>query len=98
VQPRDGGLALVAVNDTGTAWETTAEVVRRGFAGDALAAVTLGLSVPAREAVTVPLPAEAAEPGDPAGEVLTVTATEPMRGGNNAAVDDRGLRHDFRLH
>ncbi|WP_315987512.1 glycosyl hydrolase 2 galactose-binding domain-containing protein, partial [Actinomadura sp. HBU206391] len=75
VQPRDGGLALVAVNDTATPWETTAEVVRRNFAGEPLAATTLGLRVPAREAVTVPLDAESVRPADPAAELITVTPT-----------------------
>ncbi|GAA2104586.1 glycoside hydrolase family 2 protein [Actinomadura alba] len=76
VQPRDDGLALVAVNDTGTAWETTAEAARRSFAGESLAAATLEVSVPARGAVTVPLAERLIRPGDPAAELITVTPAE----------------------
>ncbi|WP_101786888.1 glycoside hydrolase family 2 protein [Nonomuraea indica] len=76
VQPRDGGLALAAVNDTGRPWRARALAVRHAFDGSALATQTLHLDVPPRAVVTLALDAPVAEPGDPAGELIAVGAGE----------------------
>jgi beta-mannosidase len=75
VQPRDGGLALVAVNDTGSAWRATATALRRRFDGTVLGTAEFALDVPPRGAVTLPLGPDVAEPGDPHVEVLVTTAS-----------------------
>jgi beta-mannosidase len=90
VQPRDGGLAVVAVNDTGTAWSGTLAVTRRHVDGRVLADWPLVLDVPARQAVTLPLPGEVATAGEPAAELLAVSG-----GGTRALwffVPDRELK------
>jgi len=74
VQPRDGGLAVVLVNDSGEAWAGEAQVRRLGFDGTALETVALPYEVPARGAVTLPLPADLATAGDPARELLLAEA------------------------
>ena len=70
VQPRDGGLALVAVNDSGEPWCAEVPVSRRDFAGQVLAEHPVRVEVPARGAATYPLPPPVAEPGDPARELI----------------------------
>ncbi|WP_433204559.1 glycoside hydrolase family 2 protein [Dactylosporangium sp. CS-047395] len=54
-QPRDGGLALVAVNDTPSRWSTTVSVRRVTFDGTVVADVTLSVDVPAGGASTAVL-------------------------------------------
>ncbi len=70
IQPRGGGLALVAVNDSGTPWTDQVDVVRRAFAGGPLATATVALDVGPGGASTVALPGEVAVPGDPAAELI----------------------------
>jgi beta-mannosidase len=70
IQPRDDGLALVAVNDGLEPWDLTATVTRHSLTGSAVAKTTLTASVAAGTAVTLPLPADVAETADPRGEVL----------------------------
>ncbi|MEV4358413.1 glycoside hydrolase family 2 TIM barrel-domain containing protein [Nonomuraea sp. NPDC049625] len=77
VQPRDGGMALVAVNDSARPWRASARAVRHGFDGSVLAAQDLALDVPPRAVVTLPLAAPVAEPGDPASELITAAITGP---------------------
>ena len=79
IQPRDGGLALVAVNDSAIYWETPVTVSRRDFDGNPLAAVTLPIEVPARSAVTVALPPQVAAAKDPTRELLVADAGQPER-------------------
>jgi beta-mannosidase len=74
VQPREGGLALVAVNDSGRPWQADIRVSRRDFDGGVLAAATVRVGVTARGAVTVPLPPSVAVPGDPARELIVAGA------------------------
>ena len=62
IQPRDGGLALVAVNDSDEAWQSTVTVTRRTFEGAELARLDLDLDVPARAAATHALPPEITTP------------------------------------
>ena len=74
IQPRDGGLALVAVNDGGQPWTGQAEVTRRTLAGEPRAKTAIGLDVPAYSSVTVPLPAEVADSDEPRRELLVADA------------------------
>ncbi|MEU7871922.1 glycoside hydrolase family 2 protein [Dactylosporangium sp. NPDC049140] len=78
VQPRDGGLALVAVNDSERPWRADVPVSRRDLGGAALAEVTVPVDVPARGTLTVPLPPAVAGAGDPAREIV-VAGTGPDR-------------------
>ncbi|MGQ5262235.1 glycoside hydrolase family 2 protein [Micromonospora sp. ZYX-F-536] len=76
VQPRDGGLALVAVNDGGTPWRASASVTRLTLAGEPRAKTTMELEVPAYSAVTLALPAELARPDEARRELLVAEAGE----------------------
>jgi beta-mannosidase len=75
LQPRAGGLALVAVNDTADRWTASVEVTRRSFDGQVLATSTVPLDIPARGSATSVLPFDVSSPGDPAGEVILADAT-----------------------
>ena len=79
VQPRDAGLAVVVVNDSGAPWSGTARVRRLGLDGVPHEEVALPYDVPARGAATLALPGGLATPGDPAREVLLVEA-DGLRG------------------
>jgi beta-mannosidase len=74
VQPRDGvagpGLALVLVNDTADAVTSLARLTRLGFDGTALAQREAPVHLDARSTVAIPLPAEIAELGDAASEIV----------------------------
>ena len=70
VQPRVGGLALVAVNDSAQRWTGAVEVSRRSFSGAVLAAVSVALDVGPRAASTVLLAENVATAGDPTAELL----------------------------
>jgi beta-mannosidase len=74
VQPRDGGLALVAVNDSAAAWSTPIVAGRRTLAGTPLATTELELAVPPRAVLTIPLPRELSEADDERRELLLVEA------------------------
>lgn len=82
VQPRDGGLAgggglaLVAVNETGQPWRSSASVTRLTLDGEPRAKTTMELDVPAYSAVTLALPAELARPDDARRELLVAEAGE----------------------
>jgi beta-mannosidase len=78
IQPRDGGLALVAVNDGPSPWREDVEVTRRDFTGTVLGSCTVPVDLPARGAMSVPLSAAVAEAGDPARELI-VAGTGPDR-------------------
>ena len=71
VQPRDGGLAVVAVNDSGAPWSGTVAVRRRSVDGRVLAAAEVALAAAPRETVTLAVPDDVATPGDPAAELIT---------------------------
>jgi beta-mannosidase len=70
LQPRDGELALVAVNDSAQPWQGSAALTRRDLDGTVLAAADLPFLVPARAALPLPVPATLAAPGDARREVL----------------------------
>jgi beta-mannosidase len=76
VQPRDGGLAVVAVNDTGQPWRAATTVTRLTLAGDPRAKATYDLDVPAYGRLELPLPADLARPDDPRRELLLAEAGE----------------------
>jgi beta-mannosidase len=79
VQPRDGGLAAVLVNDTAEPWTGELVARRAGFGGDELARFATSVSLAPRETVTVALPADVATAGDVAGE-LVVAGVDGARG------------------
>jgi beta-mannosidase len=76
IQPRDGGLAAVLVNDTSEPW--TGELVARRLdvAGDALARFTSQVALAPRETVTVPLPSDVAMAADAARELVVAGVGE----------------------
>ncbi|SBT68329.1 beta-mannosidase [Micromonospora sediminicola] len=74
VQPRDGGLALVAVNETGRAWTAPATITRLTLAGEPRAKTSVDLDVPAYSSVVLPLPAELARPDEARRELLVAEA------------------------
>ncbi|MEV4386271.1 glycoside hydrolase family 2 protein [Micromonospora sp. NPDC049580] len=76
VQPRDGGLALVAVNETGQPWRSSASVTRLTLDGEPRAKTTVELDVPAYAAVTLALPADLTRPEDARRELLVAEAGE----------------------
>jgi beta-mannosidase len=74
IQPRDGGLALVAVNDGRSPWSLAATVFRRDLSGRALAKVALDVTVAPGAAVTQPLPARLTSAKHPNAELLVAEA------------------------
>jgi beta-mannosidase len=52
VQPRDGALTLVAVNDSGQVWSDTVTVSRRSVTGAVLSTTTMPLNVAPRRTLT----------------------------------------------
>ncbi|MFC8619504.1 glycoside hydrolase family 2 protein [Micromonospora purpureochromogenes] len=74
VQPRDGGLALVAVNETGEPWRAPATVTRLTLAGAPRAKTAYPLDVPAYSAVVLALPADLAGPEEARRELLVAEA------------------------
>ncbi|WP_405092786.1 glycoside hydrolase family 2 protein [Micromonospora sp. NBC_01392] len=74
VQPRDGGLALVAVNETGQAWTGPATVTRLTVTGEPRAKTSVDLDVPAYSSVVLALPAELARPDEARRELLVADA------------------------
>ncbi|GAA4262504.1 glycoside hydrolase family 2 protein [Dactylosporangium darangshiense] len=70
VQPRDGELAIVAVNDTPEPWRAQLEVRRLSFTGEPRAKTAVEADVPAGGAVTVPLPPDIATADDPSTELI----------------------------
>ncbi|TCB95588.1 glycoside hydrolase family 2 protein [Micromonospora zingiberis] len=92
VQPRDGGLALVAVNDGGQPWQAPVMVTRSTLAGEPRAKATLELDVPAYATVTLALPAELARPDDAYTELLVADAGDPAARAWWAFAEDRDVR------
>ncbi|WP_213454182.1 glycoside hydrolase family 2 protein [Rhizomonospora bruguierae] len=76
IQPHGAGLALVAVNEAGTAWRDPVTVTRVSLAGEPLAKTAVDLAVEPRSARVVPLPAEVGTAGDPRAELLVADAGE----------------------
>ncbi|WP_017570288.1 glycoside hydrolase family 2 protein [Nocardiopsis halotolerans] len=78
VQPRDGRLVLVAVNDTDEAWSAPVRAERRAFGGEVLHTDGFDLAVPPRSVAELDLARELLAAGDAKKEVLVVT-TEDAR-------------------
>lgn len=72
IQPRDGGLVAVAVNDAPTRWDERTVARRLRFDGTVLAEHTWQESVAERETCTTTLPDDIAVPDDAAGELVVV--------------------------
>jgi beta-mannosidase len=70
LQPRDGGLALVAVNDSATPWRGDVTLSRRAGDGVVLSISSLALVVGARRTVTLAVPVEVAASGGGLGEFI----------------------------
>ncbi|MGY4856581.1 glycoside hydrolase family 2 protein [Cryobacterium sp. AP23] len=70
IQPRQDGLAVIAVNDSAEPWAGELTVRRYDFSGEVLAVHVEQVSLPARGAVTVSLPAAVSDTADAAGELL----------------------------
>lgn len=70
-QPREGGVALVVLNDTDEPWQGDIQLQRTLFDGTLLAESRASASVPARGETTVQVPAELATFGDDSREILT---------------------------
>ena len=85
-QPRPGGLALVAVNDSATSWSSPVRLSRSTVDGLELASSTVDFSVPSGDATTVPVPPDVAEPGDLTAELLTAELLTATAGGADRAV------------
>jgi beta-mannosidase len=71
--------ALVAVNETATPWSLRTSVRRLDFAGTRLASVDVDVIVPARGAVTIPLPPAVAVADDPRSECLVTSGNAVER-------------------
>lgn len=72
-QPREGGLAVVVVNDTDEARTTTATVRRRALDGTELAVRQAPVELAARSVATLVLDDAVAVPGDAAREYLAAS-------------------------
>ncbi|TFD87388.1 glycoside hydrolase family 2 protein [Cryobacterium lactosi] len=70
IQPRQGGLSVIAVNDSTDAWSGELRVRRYTDAGAVLAEHAEQVTLPARSSVTVPLPASVSAATDAAAELL----------------------------
>ncbi|MBJ3785384.1 glycoside hydrolase family 2 protein [Devosia sediminis] len=74
IQPRDGGLSVIAVNDRTLFWRGPVTVKRLRFDGTVLAEWThWRLCADRLSAAELPIPAEVATPGDVRNELLVVT-------------------------
>jgi beta-mannosidase len=71
IQPRDGGLALILLNDSAEPWSGRISLSRLAFDGTVLATEELTGAVVERGAVTLPLSARVSTPDRASGEVLT---------------------------
>ena len=90
IQPRNGGLALIAVNDGSVSWRGTAHVERRRLDGTVLDRFETRVGVDRFSVATVELPTGLTQAADPAGEMLVATAP----GGERALwffVEDKDL-------
>jgi len=76
VQPRDGGLAAVLSNDTGSAWTGTLSARRLTFDGATLAEASVPFTVEAWGSATIALDAQVTTATDAAAEVLVADAGE----------------------
>jgi beta-mannosidase len=76
IQPRDGRSALIAVNDSDSAWTGTVRLERQTFDGEVRNVASLEFSVPARSVARLAIPDSLMAAQDPKREVLVATAGE----------------------
>ena len=76
---REGGLALIASNDSPEPWIETVQVRRISLAGAELARADVDVHVPPRTNQTVVLPAEVTVASDPTDEVLLAASSSTRR-------------------
>jgi len=74
LQPRDGELALVAVNDSAEPWRDEVTVSRRGIDGTVLATAMARVDVAPRATAVLSVPSRVTLAGDPRREVLVAGA------------------------
>ncbi|MFB9234204.1 glycoside hydrolase family 2 protein [Plantactinospora siamensis] len=74
VQPHEGGLVVVAVNETATPWAAEVALVRLTLDGEPRAKASLPARVPAYSAVALPVPTDLADPERPRNELLLADA------------------------
>ena len=72
VQPRDGSLVAVLVNDTAEAWSEQLSVTRRDYDGKELYGAEQVVEVAPWSTAVLPLEAEVVTPGDAARELVVV--------------------------
>ncbi|WP_157489660.1 glycoside hydrolase family 2 protein [Frigoribacterium sp. Leaf44] len=80
IQPRDGSLAAVVVNDTEEALVGPLTLRRVAYDGRVLASEQVSLTVAARDTATVPVPSTVAEFGAPESELLVASVDGVARG------------------
>lgn len=80
VQPGGDGLTVTVVNDSGSAWTSTARLTRRDLAGVVLAQAELPVQADARSVLVLDVPAEIAAAGDPQTELLVAEVEGGGRG------------------
>ncbi|MGM7671604.1 glycoside hydrolase family 2 protein [Microbacterium sp. A93] len=97
VQPQDGILAAVLLNDHADAWSGDVAIRRIAFDGTLLAEATVAAEIVARGEATIAIPSELQTPADAAGEVLVIDAPGFGRGVHNFAevVDQRLEKSPF---
>ena len=74
VQPRDGGLALVAVNDSGDAWAEEVTLTRRTMNGDVVHSTVVAVDVAPRCTLTLPIAPQLAAAARKPGEFVLAEA------------------------
>jgi beta-mannosidase len=79
IQPREGGLALIASNDSSQAWTETIGVQRVGFDGTVLATQDIRVDVAPRGKATVALEVSLATAGATSAEVIVATSGSARR-------------------
>jgi len=79
IQPRDGGLAAVLVNDTAQTWQGEFVARRLTFDGGERERFVTAVSLAPRETLGIVLPAGVATPGDAASE-LVAAGVDDVRG------------------
>jgi len=74
VQPRDGGLALIAVNDSGQAWNEQVILTRRTTSGEVIHSNVVAVDIAPRCTLTLPIAPELAAAAGKPGEFLLAEA------------------------
>jgi beta-mannosidase len=87
VEPRDGGLVAVLVNDTSQAWSESLSVTRRDYDGKELDVIERAVDIAPRSTYVLVLPDGIATPAEAGREV--VVATTPSARGLWFFVEDR---------